>query len=130
LSSRGFVPSLDDRAAGRVNQVYQWVFAHFAEPLDHDVIARRVGMSQSALCHYLKRVTGRTLTDLISEIRIGHARRLLIETEQTVAEIAYASGFASLSNFNRHFHDLTGVSPRRFRQRYTTGNGPGTPPPV
>jgi AraC-like DNA-binding protein len=119
LSSRGFVPSLDDRAAGRVNQVYQWVFAHFTGPLDHDLIARRIGMSRSALCHYFKRVTGRTLTNFINEIRIGHARKLLIETDQTVAEIAYASGFESLSNFNRHFHGLTGVSPTGFRQLYS-----------
>lgn len=118
LSSRGFVPSLDDRAAGRVNQVYQWVFAQFAGPLDHDLIARRVGMSRSALCHYFKRVTGRTLTDFIIEIRVGHARKLLIETDQSVAEIAYASGFESLSNFNHHFHDLTGVSPTEFRRRH------------
>lgn len=128
LSSSGFVPSLDDRAAGRVNQVYQWVFAHFAEPLDHDIITRRVGMSRSALCHYFKRVTGRTLTDFINEIRVGHARKLLIETDQSVAEIAYASGFESLSNFNRHFHDLTGVSPTGFRRHYPAKLGSGTHP--
>lgn len=118
LSSRGFVPSLDERAAGRVNQVYQWVFTHFAGPLDHNVIARRVGMSRSALCHCFKRVTGRTLTDFIIEIRIGHARKLLIETDQSVAEIAYASGFESLSNFNHHFRKLAGISPKEYRQEH------------
>jgi len=130
LTSRGFAPSLDDRAARRVNQIYQWVFARFAGPLDHDHIARRVGMSRSALCHYFKRVTGRTLTDFINEIRIGHARKLLIETDQTVSEIAYASGFESLSNFNRHFLDLTGVSPTEFRRRYPAESGLGNLPPV
>jgi len=124
LSSRGFVPSLDDRAAGRVNQVFQWVFTHFTGPLDHDVIARRTGMSRSALCHYFKRATGRTLTDFINEIRIGHARKLLIETDHSVAEIAYSSGFESLSNFNRHFHDLTGVSPVEFRRLYPAVTAP------
>jgi len=130
LSSRGFVPSLDDRATRRVNQVYQWVFAHFAEPLDHDHIARCAGMSRYALCHYFKRVTGRTLTDFINEIRIGHARKRLIESDQTVAEIAYACGFESLSNFNRHFLNLTGVSPTGFRRHYLTKSGPGSLPPA
>ena len=129
LSSRGFVPSLDNRAAERVNQIYEWIFEHFDGPLDHDLIARRVGMSRSALCHYFKRVTGLTLTDFINEIRVGHTRRLLIETDQSVAEIAYASGFESLSNFNRLFHDLTGVSPTEFRRRYPRVRKPGSPPP-
>ena len=127
LSSRGFVPTLDDQAARRINQVYQWVFAHFTEPLNHELIARRVGTSQSALCHYFKRVTGRTLTDFINEIRIGHARKLLIETDQTVAGIAYASGFESLSNFNRHFHELTGTSPTGFRRHYPPRSATNTP---
>lgn len=118
LSSRGFAPSLDDCAAQRVNEIYQWVFAHFAQPLDHAALARRIGMSRSALCHYFKRVTGRTLTDFVIEIRLGHARKLLLETDQSVAEIAYASGFESISNFNHHFHDLTGISPTGYRHRF------------
>lgn len=118
LSSRGFTPLLDDQSSRRINAIYQWVFAHFAEPLDHDAIARQVGMSRSALCHYFKRVTGRTLTDFTVEIRIGHARKLLLETDRSVSEIAYASGFESISNFNRHFHNLTGVSPTGYRRNF------------
>ena len=130
LSSRGFVPTLDDQAARRINLVYQWIFAHFTGPLDHELIARRAGMSRSALCHYFKRETGRTLTDFINEIRVGHARKLLIETDQSVAGIAYASGFESLSNFNRHFQELTGTSPTGFRRHYPPGLAPNPPTPA
>jgi AraC-like DNA-binding protein len=77
-------------------------------------------MSLSAFCHYFKRVTGRTLTEFITEVRIGHARRLLIETNDSIAQIAFASGFESLSNFYRCFQELTGVSPKTFRRQYQT----------
>jgi AraC-like DNA-binding protein/quercetin dioxygenase-like cupin family protein len=118
LSSAGFVPSLDQRAGERINRAYQHVFAHFTEPMDYEVVARAAGMSLSAFCHYFKRVTGRTLSALVTEVRVGHARRLLIETPQTVAEVAYASGFETLSNFNRQFRELTGMSPREYRHQF------------
>lgn len=118
LSSAGFVPTLDHRAGERINRAYEHVFAHFTERLDYEVIAREAGMSLSAFCHYFKRVTGRTLSALVTEVRVGNARRLLIETPETIAEVAYASGFETLSNFNRQFRELTGMSPREYRNQF------------
>lgn len=101
LSSSGFIAFVDEFTGERINKAYQYVFKHFTEVIDHQEIARSVGMNLSAFCHYFKRVTGRTLSDFIKKIRIGHARKLLMEADTTVVEIAYASGFESLSNFNR-----------------------------
>jgi AraC-like DNA-binding protein len=120
LSSAGFVPCLDERAGERINRAYQYIFKHFTGRLSHEDIAQVTGMSLSAFCHYFKRVTGRTLTDFLTEVRIGHARRLLIETNDGIAQIAYASGFESLSNFYRSFHKLAGISPKDFRRQYQT----------
>ena len=120
LSSSGFSPYLDEFAGERINRAYQHIFAKFAEPLDHHQIAQDAGMSHSAFCHYFKRVTGRTLTDFINDVRIGHARRLLLESDQTVAEIAYASGYETLSNFNRRFRGITSLSPKEYRLQSKT----------
>ena len=117
LSSPGFTAFVDEFASERINKAYQYVFQNYTEALDHHEIARTVGMSLSAFCHYFKRVTGRTLSDFIKEIRIGHARKLLMETDATVAEIAYSSGFESLSNFNRQFLEVSGCNPKTFRQQ-------------
>jgi len=118
LSSAGFVPCLDERAGERINRAYHYVFTHFADRFSYEDVALKAGMSLSAFCHYFKRVTGRTLSDFVKEVRVGHARRLLIETSGTVAEVAYASGFESLSNFNRQFRELTGLNPREYRRRF------------
>jgi AraC-like DNA-binding protein len=118
LSSAGFVPCLDERAGERINRAYQYVFTHFAERFSYEEVARKTGMSLPAFCHYFKRVTGRALSDFVKEVRVGHARRLLIETSDTIAEVAYASGFESLSNFNRQFRELTGLNPREYRRRF------------
>jgi len=109
---------LDERAGERINRAYQYVFTHFAERFSYEEVARKTGMSLPAFCHYFKRVTGRALSDFVKEVRVGHARRLLIETSDTIAEVAYASGFESLSNFNRQFRELTGLNPREYRRRF------------
>jgi len=118
LSSAGFAPALDELASQRVNLAYQQVFKHFAGPLDYEEIAAKAGMSQSAFCRYFKRVTGRTLSDFVREVRLGHARRLLIETSEGIAQVAYASGFNNLSNFNHHFHTVVGNSPNEYRRQH------------
>ena len=121
LASPGYVPCLDARAGERINRACRRVLEQFAEPLRHQEIAKESGMSLPAFCREFKRVTGRTLTEFITDVRVGHARKLLIETGEGVAQIAYACGFESLSHFNRCFRGLTGASPREFRQNYSPG---------
>ena len=121
LSSPGFTAFVDEHAGERINKAYQYVFNHYTGVLNHQELARSVGMSLSAFCHYFKRVTGRTLTDFVKEVRTGHARKLLMKTDATVAEIAYASGFESLSNFNRQFQESSGTSPKIFRLQHRHG---------
>ena len=118
LSSPGFSPLLDEFASERINRAYKFIFENFAAPIRHEEIARGAGMSLSAFGHYFKRVTGRTLTDFINDVRVGHASRLLIETDQPVSKIAYASGFESLSNFNHRYRKLTGVNPKEYRHEH------------
>lgn len=118
LSSPGFSPRLDPSAGERVNAAHQYVFRNFTGRIDHEEMARDAGMSASAFSRYFRRMTGRTVSEFVNEVRIGHARRMLIETDRTISEVAYASGFESLSNFNRRFRDISGISPREYRRRH------------
>ena len=127
LSSAGFSPFVDELAGERMNRAYRYIFDHFSITLDYAELAHSAGMSLSGFCHYFKRATGRTVSDFLSEVRVGHASRLLIETDLSIAEIAYASGYGSLSNFNRRFHGLTGLTPGEYRHQhpFTSGAPPG-----
>lgn len=81
-------------------------------------IAGLLNMSVSAFSHYFKKRTQKTFTQFINETRIGKAKRLLIETDKSIAEIAYESGYNSLSNFNKQFNALEKFSPKAFRKGY------------
>ena len=117
LPSLGYSSQLDPSAGELINSAHQYVFRNFGGKIDHEEMARHAGMSSSAFSRYFKRLAGRTVTEFINEVRIGHANRMLIETDHTVSEVAYACGFESLSNFNRRFRELKEMSPREYRSR-------------
>jgi AraC-like DNA-binding protein/quercetin dioxygenase-like cupin family protein len=121
LSSPGFSPQLDPFAGERINAAHQYIFRNFTGRIDHKEMARNAGMSASAFSRYFRRLTGRTVSETVNEVRIGRARRMLIEADRTISEVAYASGYESLSNFNRRFRNISGISPREYRRRHQGG---------
>ncbi len=123
LAGEHYLPACDHHAADRVRRVYQYMYAHLAEPVGLDDLARAAGMSSAAFCRYCRRVTGRTPTRLLSELRITHACKLLTDTTLSVSEAAFASGFQSISNFNRVFQQLKGMNPQAFRRLQAREDG-------
>jgi AraC-like DNA-binding protein len=116
LASAGFVPSLHEADARRLNAVCRYVNEHYAGPVVHRVAAQMAGFSPAAFSRFFRRQMGKTFESYVVEIRIGHACRTLLESERTVLEAALAAGFNNLSNFNKHFKRLKGVTPRAFRR--------------
>jgi AraC-like DNA-binding protein len=53
----------------------------------------------------------------LNALRIGETCRSLQETDDSVTDIAFRVGFNNLSNFNRRFRKLKGMSPREFRAK-------------
>ncbi|MBC2593468.1 helix-turn-helix transcriptional regulator [Ruficoccus amylovorans] len=121
LSSEGFMPTLDPEASQRMTRIYQYIFRELASDISLGEAARAAGMTESAFCRYFRRMTGKRFTDFINELRVSRSCRDLIETSSTVAEIAFACGYGSISNYNRCFRQITGVSPREFRARHRAG---------
>ena len=73
-------------------------------------------LSVSALERRFKKYLAKTPKQFIREIRLEHARRLLIETKLPIAEVAYQSGFADHSYFSRHFKLMFNELPSELRQ--------------
>lgn len=82
-----------------------------------DALARRLGMSRSVLYRRVAELHDAGPAELMRELRLEEAARLLTETDEHVSSIAYASGFRSVSAFSRAFSKKTGASPRDWRTR-------------
>lgn len=108
--------SNSDRSVSRLKKVHEYVIANFQRPIHIQDVADMANMTNHAFCRYFKRSTKKTFMTFLSELRVCHARKLLIETENSISEICYASGFDNLSNFNRKFKAITRLTPKEFRR--------------
>lgn len=118
LCSEGYVSRPDVYAERRINTVCKYVFEGSNGPITLAEAARRAAMNPSAFCRYFGKVTGKRFMTFVNEVRVGHVCRALLETQGGIAEIAFACGFGSLSNFNRWFGAAHGMSPKRFRSAH------------
>jgi AraC-like DNA-binding protein len=102
----------------RIEKVMNYLNENFEKELTLTEAARISGMTEVSFSRFFKARTGKTFIDTVNEIRLGHASRMLIDTTQSVQEIAYRCGFNNLSNFNRSFKKKKDCTPKEFRQEF------------
>ena len=117
LASPTYSPSLALYQGERINRVCELVSRKFKEGITQSEAARTAKMSAPSFSRFFRRATNRTFRAFLNEVRVGHATHLLLETDRSVAEVCYDSGFGNLSNFNRQFLKLRKVSPRVYRHK-------------
>jgi transcriptional regulator GlxA family with amidase domain len=99
-----------------VQRAVQRMEATVEEPVSPARLARELGVSQRQLERLSKRYLGCTPAKFHAQLRLQRARRMLRQTELSVAEIAIACGFVSLSHFAKAYRRQFSVSPRQDRQ--------------
>ncbi|MEO1526440.1 MAG: AraC family transcriptional regulator [Planctomycetota bacterium] len=87
----------------------------FFEATTIDDAAIRLGMSRRSFTKWFQEITGETWLTYIRRLMIRHARHQLIQTNLSIATIAFESGFNDLSTFYRQFKSQVGVSPKAYR---------------
>lgn len=117
LADEWFRPQLDGQGAAVVDIVLEYVFTNHAGVIRMSEAAALVGMTEPTFSKYFKRATGQNFSDLVRKLRLAHARRLLERSHMAISTICYEVGFSNLSNFNRHFLNETGTTPREYRSR-------------
>jgi AraC-like DNA-binding protein len=78
-------------------------------------VARYCAVSEGHLSRMFHHATGLTFREYLTQVRVEHARALIMHTGRGVTEIAYESGFQSLSQFHRVFRKAYGISPGKLR---------------
>ena len=118
IASIGYINNYKISETERMQKVHNYVLQHFAHEIRLGDVASLAGMTEAAFCRYFKARANKTFIDFVNEIRIGHACKLLLENKFSIAQIAYDSGFDSLSNFNRNFKRYIGHTPREYKVSY------------
>lgn len=102
----------------RIETVMAYLNKNFEKEISLAEMAKLASMSEVAFSRFFKLRTGKTFVDTLNEIRLGNASRMLIDTTQSISEIAYHCGFNNLSNFNRTFKKKKHCTPKQFRDEY------------
>jgi two-component system response regulator YesN len=115
--------ALRDGTLVPLRKAVEYLDAHFDQSLTLEILAGRAKLSVSRLAHRFKEETGATLIEYLAWVRIGHAQRLLVETDKSCQKIADEVGYNNQSYFSRAFRRVVGITPRQFRRRGTSGKG-------
>lgn len=99
-----------------IQQVKDYVSAHLGDSLSVKELADRVYMSTTHFSRIFRQTTGLSPYEYIMISRLNRAKELLHQTDMSISQIAYASGFNSESNFIHAFSQNTGITPNKFRK--------------
>ena len=119
LASSFYQPLKGKENETRINKVCQFVQKHAAEPLTIHKAAALIHLSPGAFCKFFKRITGKTFSDYVNDIRIAHVCTQLLATDRQIAEIAFMNGFETLTYFNRVFLKKKGIRPGQYRSNHS-----------
>lgn len=100
----------------RADQLACYIAKNYHLPLTSQSIADANGVHPNYAMSLFRKTFGTTMTTFITQHRISHAQRLLVTTEDSILNVALASGFQSLSRFNEAFKAVCECSPRVYRK--------------
>jgi AraC-like DNA-binding protein len=121
LSDTGFTDQNFCFKSRRIEKVFEYMHNNYDKQITLAEVARIANMPQVSFSRFIKKRTGKTFIESLNEIRLGHASRMLIDTDAHIAGIAYKCGFNNISNFNRIFKRKKQCIPREFREAYSYG---------
>ncbi|OZG73617.1 hypothetical protein BTA51_07280 [Hahella sp. CCB-MM4] len=106
------------KACYQAYRMVAYITEHFQDDLPIEKITSNIGLNKNFAMGLFKKVMGLSLLECITSIRVHHAERLLITTDDDITSIAFASGFSSLSRFYEVFGKYFRDSPKRYRSNY------------
>jgi AraC-like DNA-binding protein len=108
--------STDYKATRLMTEACLYISQSCTKPLTLDDVSRHVGVSKSHFSHLFKKYTNMTFIDFLTTERIKRAEALIANPKAHIIDIAFDSGFSSVSSFNRAFKKIKGISPSEFRE--------------
>jgi AraC-like DNA-binding protein/quercetin dioxygenase-like cupin family protein len=108
----------DTNSNYRLQEVLEWIESRSALPLPQSEVAKHVKMCPATFSRWFKANMGCVYQRYLNELRIARVCAMLARDEASITDAAFACGFNNLSNFNRRFLEVTGLTPKAFRKQF------------
>lgn len=100
----------------RYDEILKYLEQHYQEDLSLSSVAERFSLSPGYFSTIFKKKAGHNFVHYLTSLRIREAKRLLLETQMTISEVALAVGYSSASFFIRSFKKTEEISPSEYRK--------------
>ncbi len=107
------------RSSDRLTSLFNYVNINYKKNISLKDAAKIMHLTPESFCRFFKQKTSKNFINYLHETRISFASQSLLNTDLSIAEIAYENGFTTVSNFNRLFKKITGHRPSEFRKAIT-----------
>lgn len=121
LASAAIEPAGDCRDMARLAPVLLWLNEHYTEVPSMEHLAGLAHLSISQLQRLFRRCTRMSVSDYVTQRRIGHACGLLVQGRQSMARIGECVGYADGAHFARQFRIAKGCTPSEYRELFAPG---------
>ncbi|MFT4030854.1 MAG: AraC family transcriptional regulator [Siphonobacter sp.] len=102
----------------RLERIFSYLFQNYGNAISLAEIASVANLTPGAFCRFFKQHTRKNFSQLLNEVRIENACRLLRESNLPISQIAIVCGFTNMSNFNRQFKAIVNRSPSEYLHTY------------
>ncbi len=106
-----------DKGDAFVHNLHRYIHKHLEDDLSLVALSEKVYLNPSYLSRRYKELTGKNITDTITEARMNRAAQLLEDERHKIRSIAEMIGFASAAHFSRVFKKHTGMTPQEYRDK-------------
>ena len=100
----------------RIDTVLKYISDNYTTNITLTDISQIACMTTNSFCRFFKKMTNKSFTQFLNEIRIRNASRLLIQETIPVSEVCYLVGYNSITNFNKQFKLIMGNTPKSYRE--------------
>ncbi len=101
----------------RIYDATVFINKHYADEITAQDCSRHVNLSYSYFSRNFRRLTGKTFSDYLNNVRISRAERELSSTEKSITDIAAECGFNTVSYFISKFREKKGITPSVYREK-------------
>ena len=100
----------------RIDSVIKYISDNYSKTITLNDVAGVACMTTNSFCRFFKKMTNKSFTQFLNEVRIRNASRLLVQENVSVSSVCYAVGYNSITNFNKQFKQTMGTTPKGYRQ--------------
>ncbi|TCI90399.1 AraC family transcriptional regulator [Tenacibaculum sp. M341] len=102
--------------SSRIDTVLKYISDNYSKNISLEDISQVACMTTNSFCRFFKKVTNKSFTQFLNEVRIRNASRYLAQNNLSVSEVSYLVGYNSITNFNKQFKQIMGSTPKSYRE--------------